>query len=119
MNELAPMESTSGANNEPDHQPVPDNVTTQSQPPQTASVASSQTSSLALASEDQAAAMADLRQTTSLLVDLVKKSPEHTNQTGTATKTDVDYLRAQFATIRELKVIRKKRLSGRVRKCLR
>ncbi len=55
----------------------------------------------ALAADEQAAAVAELRQTTGLLVDLVKKSQEHTNQTAAATMTDIDYLRTQSATIRE------------------
>ncbi len=82
---------------------VATNVTAQyqSQTNQGAVNALMQSSSSALAPDEQAAALAELRQTMGLLVDLVKKSQEHTNQTAAATKTDVDYLRTQFATIRQ------------------
>ncbi len=62
------------------------------QPSLAALVIPSQLPSPALASDEQAAAMADLQRTTSLLVDPVRKTQEHTNQTAATTNTDIDYM---------------------------
>ncbi len=83
--------------------PVPTNTTGPPQPQvnQGAVGVSTQSSPPALVVDKQAAAVAELRQTTNLLVDLVSKSQQHTNQAAATTKTAIEYLRAQFATIRE------------------